>query len=117
MALLMAYAMKNVIFKEITSTKTYSFETLNKNRMTFSNKHKLIRSNEYCISGKTGYTELANRTLVSCFSKNKINVVIVTFECGNDWNVHEQLFEHAINTYQYKTFIKQGIFFIFTFCF
>lgn len=109
MALLMAYAMKNEVFKEITSTKTYSFETLNNNKMTFSNKHKLIRSNEYCISGKTGYTELANRTLVSCFSKNNINVVIVTFNCGNDWNVHEQLFEHAINNYQHKTFINKGI--------
>ena len=109
MALLMAYAMKNEIFKEITSTKTYTFETLNNNKMIFSNKHKLIRSNEYCISGKTGYTELANRTLVSCFSKDNINVVIVTFECGNDWSVHEKLFEHAINTYQHKTFIKQGI--------
>ncbi len=109
MALLMSYAMKNKTFREITSSKTYSFSTINDIKMTFINKHKLIHSNEYCISGKTGYTEKANRTLVSCFSKNNINVVIVTFECGNDWNVHEQLFKFAQENYEHKVFIRQGI--------
>ena len=109
MALLMSYAMKNEIFREITSSKTYSFETKNNNKFTFINKHKLIKSNEYCISGKTGYTELAKRTLVSCFSKNNINLVVVTFNCGNDWEVHENLFNFAINNYECKIFISKGI--------
>jgi len=108
MALLMAYAMKNEVFSEITSCASHTINTAN-NTMTFINKHKLIKSNEYCISGKTGYTELAKRTLVSCFSKNGVNVVVVTFNCGNDWNVHEQLFEHAIDNYSNKTFINKGI--------
>lgn len=109
MALLMAYAMKNETFKEITNSKSYTLTTINNNKYTFINKHKLIKSNEYCVSGKTGYTELAKRTLVSCFSKDGINIVIVTFNCGNDWNVHEQLFDHAINNYNNKTFINKGI--------
>lgn len=109
MALLMAYCMKNKVFREITSTSFYSFTSLNDNKYYFNNKHKLIKSNENCISGKTGYTELAKRTLVSVFSKNDIDVVIVTFNCGNDWNLHESLFEYALNNYQNKKFISQGI--------
>lgn len=109
MALLMSHCMKNKTFREITSTSFYTFTSLNDNKYYFNNKHKLIKGNEYCISGKTGYTELAKRTLVSVFSKNDIEVVVVTFNCGNDWNLHESLFDYAINNYQYKEFIKQGI--------
>ena len=105
----MAYAMKNETFRKITSTKNHTVRTHNNNLLTFKNKHKLIQGNQYCISGKTGYTESAKRTLVSCFSKNNINIVVVTFNCGNDWSLHEQLFEYAINNYTNKTFINKGI--------
>ena len=104
---LMSYAMKNETFREITGSESYSTETFSNKKMTFINKHKLIKSNEYCISGKTGYTELAKRTLVSCFSKNNINVVVVTFNCGNDWEVHENLFNFAVSNYENKIFINK----------
>lgn len=109
MALLMSYAMKNETFREIVSTSSYNCTTINNNKFYFNNKHKLVKSNKYCTGGKTGYTELAKRTLVTTFSKDGINVVTVTFNCGNDWNLHEQLFEYAINNYESKTFINQGI--------
>lgn len=109
MALLMSYCMRNETFRKITNEKNYSFTSLNGNKYYFQNKHKLIRSNNNCISGKTGYTELANRTLVTCYSKNDINVVAVTFDCGNDWNVHEQLFNYALTNFNKITFIKKGI--------
>lgn len=109
MALLMAYCMKNKTFKEITSSQFYTFTSVNNNKYYFNNKHKLIKNNEYCISGKTGYTELAKRTLISVFSKNDVNVVIVTFNCGNDWNLHESLFDYAVSNYEHKTLIEKGI--------
>ena len=109
MALLMSYCMKNNVFREISGCSSYSFTSLNGNNYYFSNKHKLINSNEYCIGGKTGYTELAKRTLISVFSKDDINVVVVTFNCGNDWNLHESLFKYAIDNFQNKIFIKKGI--------
>lgn len=109
MALLMAYAMKNDIFREITSTSTYTFSTLNNKKLTFLNKHKLVRNNSYCIGGKTGYTVAAKRTLVSVFSKNNINIVIVTFNCSDDWNLHEQLFNDITKNYENKVLIKKGI--------
>lgn len=109
MALLMSYCMKNETFKKITSCEFYSFTSLNNNKYYFNNKHKLIKNNEYCISGKTGYTELAKRTLISVFSKNNINVVVVTFNCGDDWNLHENLFNYTINNYENKILIKKGI--------
>lgn len=109
MALLMAYAMKNKTFREITATSSYNCSTLNNKKLTFLNKHKLVRNNSYCISGKTGYTVAAKRTLVSVFSKNNINVVIVTFDCSDDWNLHEQLFKNIIDNYENKLLIKKGI--------
>lgn len=109
MALLMTYAMKNKTFREITSSKSYSFSSFNNIKYSFINKHKLIKSNDYCIGGKTGYTVSAKRTLVSVFSKNNINIVVVTFNCGNDWNLHEQLFDYAINNFENKILIKKGI--------
>lgn len=109
MALLMSYCMKNKVFEEITSTEFYSCTSLNNNKYYFNNKHKLIKNNEYCISGKTGYTELAKRTLVSVFRKDNINIVVVTFNCGNDWNLHESLFKYALDNYKEVILIKKGI--------
>ena len=109
MGLLMSYCIKNKTFLEITSRESYNFTSLNNNKYYFRNKHKLIRSNKYCISGKTGYTELAKRTLISVFKKNNITVVVVTFNCGNDWNLHEDLFEYSLNNFENKIFIKKGI--------
>lgn len=109
MALLMSYAMKNTTFKEIVSKSSYTFTSLSGEKITFNNKHKLVNSNKYCVGGKTGYTVLAHRTLVTCFSKDNINIVVVTFDCGNDWNLHEQLFEYAINNYHIETYVTKGI--------
>ncbi len=107
MALLTSYAMKNDIYKEITATKEHNVKT-NKNSYSWDNKNKLLFNYEYATGGKTGYTEIAKRTLVTTAAKDNLNLVAVTLNDGNDFLDHENLFEEAfseINNYQ---ILKKG---------
>lgn len=99
MALLMSYAYQNKEFRVITKTKKYSLKT-NMNTYIWHNKNKLLNSYKYTTGGKTGYTKIAKRTLVTTASKNNLNLVVVTLNDGNDWNDHKNLFEYGFNTYK-----------------
>lgn len=98
LALLMSYAMQNRTFFKIVNTKKYSFQTFNKNYLLI-NKHKLIHENNYFIGGKTGYTKKANRTLISCFEKYQMRLVVVTLNATNDWALHSSLAEYVFDNY------------------
>ena len=50
----------------------------NKKTYVWNNKNKLLYTYEYITGGKTGYTINAKRTLVTSFSKDNMNLVIVT---------------------------------------
>lgn len=106
MALLMSYAMKNEIFKKITSTKNYVANLKNNRKLYFHNKHRLVNQN-LAIGGKTGYTKLAKRTLVSCFEKDNNQIVVVTFKCNDDWNFHKQISSYCFNKFEYNQLISK----------
>lgn len=108
MALLMSYAMKNKNFRKIVSTKEYILKT-NKNVYKWKNKNKLLYSYKYITGGKTGYTKIAKRTLVTTASKNNLNLVVVTINDGNDWSDHKSLFEEAFNNYSNYTLVRKGV--------
>ena len=109
MALLTSYAYKNEIFKNIISTKKYSLKT-NKNYYIWINKHRLLHSKNYVTGGKTGYTDIAKRTLVTTASKNGLNLVVVTLNDGNDFKNHIDLLEKYFNKYNsYKILTKGNI--------
>ena len=107
MAKLASYAIKNNEFKKITSTKKYKLKT-NMNTYIWTNKNKMLTMYKYSTGGKTGYTEIAKRTLVSYASKDNTNLVVVTLNDGNDWNDHKELFEYGFNNYKNYTLIKKG---------
>ena len=107
MAILTSYAMKNKEYKKITSTKKYTLAT-NKNTYVWINKNKLLSLYKYTTGGKTGFTEIAKRTLVSTASKNNINLVVVTLNDGNDWQDHQNLFEHGFNNYTNIKLLEKG---------
>ena len=107
MAKLSSYAIKNDEFKKITGTKKYKLKT-NMNNYIWTNKNKMLTMYKYSTGGKTGYTEIAKRTLVSYASKDSTNLVVVTLNDGNDWNDHEYLFEYGFKNYQNYTLIKKG---------
>lgn len=109
MALLMCYAMKNKVFREIVSSKNHFSETIDNQKLYFYNKHKLVQRYEYVIGGKTGYTEKSGRTLVTYASKNNMELVCVTFKSNNDWNEHMSLIDNGFKEYQMKSVLSSGI--------
>lgn len=99
MAVLTRYAIKNEVFKKIFGTKKYSVKT-NYKTYGWTNKNKLLLSEDYITGGKTGYTLKARRTLVTTGSRNNINVVIVTLNDGNDFLDHKNMYEEIFRKYK-----------------
>ncbi|GAA0599580.1 D-alanyl-D-alanine carboxypeptidase DacB [Virgibacillus siamensis] len=106
MALLMRYAMNNKQFRKITGTKTYKSE---KRSYSWQNKNKLLtKLYEYCTGGKTGYTQVAGRTLVSTAKKKDMNLIAVTLNGPDDWQDHMSMFEWGFDKFDMKTLGNKG---------
>ena len=99
MALLTKYAMQNSDYRRITSTKEIIIKSSMKTYHWF-NKNKLLSMYKYCTGGKTGYTEKAKRTLVTTASNDTMNLIVVTFNDGNDFNDHKLLYDKYFNNYE-----------------
>lgn len=99
MAILTKYAMQNEDYRRITGTKEIVVKSSYK-AYRWINKNKLLSSYEYCTGGKTGYTMKAKRTLVTTASNNMMNLVVVTFNDGNDFYDHKALYEKYFNNYE-----------------
>jgi len=99
MAILMRYALQNDTFKEIIGTKSYTAKTSGKTYV-WQNKNKLLKSYEYQIGGKTGFTEKARRTLVTASKKDEKTCIVVTLNDGNDFQDHKDLCESVFQNYE-----------------
>jgi D-alanyl-D-alanine carboxypeptidase len=109
MAILTSYAMSNEMYRKIVGTKSYSVKT-NLNYYIWVNKNKLLNMYKYTTGGKTGFTEVAKRTLVTTASKDNLNLVVVTLNDGNDFNDHIALFDEAFSNYtNYQILTKDYI--------
>ena len=98
MAKLTKYAMQNPTFREIFKTKEKTVKT-NYKTYVWHNKNKLLKY-DYITGGKTGFTKLARRTLVSTGSKNNMNIVVVTLNDPNDFQDHEDLYTSIFKKYK-----------------
>ena len=98
MAILMRYANSLPLFKEIAGTKKKTVKTEEKTYV-WTNKNKLLYTYKYTTGGKTGYTEKANRTLVTSASCNDLNLIVVTLNDGNDFSNHKSLYEYGFSNY------------------
>ncbi len=107
MAILTSYAMKNKTYRKIVSTKKYTLKT-NMNTYIWYNKNKLLKSYSYTTGGKTGFTKIARRTLVTTASKDNLNLVVVTLNDGDDFNDHKNLFEYAFENYKNYKILNKG---------
>lgn len=101
LAVLMAYALENDDFAELTAQKssTVSFIEPSSKKTSYSNHNRLLSMYEYCIGGKTGYTMAAGRCLVSAAEKNGLTLVCVTLNDKNDWNDHISLYDYGFSQY------------------
>ena len=98
MAKLTKYAMTNSTFREIFGTKERTVKT-NYKTYVWHNKNKLL-SEKYVTGGKTGFTKLARRTLVTTGSKDNINLVVVTLNDPNDWQDHRTIYQDIFKNYK-----------------
>lgn len=107
MALLMRYAMQNNYFRKIVATKDIVVKSSYK-IYSWHNKNKLLSMYEYCTGGKTGFTKKAHRTLVTTATKDNKNLIVVTFNDGNDFVDHKNLYEKNFNLYKRKKILDKS---------
>lgn len=76
LALLSNYAMNNKIFANIVNTKTYTV-TINGFPKTINNTNELLGNLNGVYGIKTGFTNGANRCLVSCCKRGDMDIICV----------------------------------------
>lgn len=59
------------------------------------NHNKLLASLEGCTGLKTGYTDKAGRTLVTCCERDGMRLIVVTLNDRSDWADHAALYEYG----------------------
>ena len=103
MARLAAYAMREPTFARIAATKTASA-----GERTLGNHNKLLASLSGCIGLKTGYTDDAGRTLVTCCERNGMRLIAVTLNDRSDWADHAALYEYGFAAYAQERAVTRG---------
>lgn len=106
MAILMRHAMNNDVFKKITGTETYQADS---KKHTWRNKNKLLTSYyDYCTGGKTGFTRIAGRTLVTTAHKQDMDLIAVTLDAPDDWEDHQAMYEWGFDNYNMTSILDKG---------
>lgn len=114
MALIGAAAFQNAEFRRITGTKLYTIPETNitNEKRSFENHHKMLfdwRSQyyEYCVGGKTGYTDNALNTLVTFATKDDVNLVAVVLRTHGSGNTYVDT--RAMLDYAFENFSKVSV--------
>lgn len=98
LAIITAAAMENDIFTQITSTYCYTM-----NEQTYVNHNKLLQTYDGALGTKTGYTQAAGRSLVSCAERDGLRLICVTISDRDDWDDHVALFDWGFESYTMHT--------------
>ena len=101
MALLLAYALENGSFREMTAqtSMTVDFVEPADTRVTYPNHNRLLSLYDDCIGGKTGYTMTAGRCLVTAAERDGLTLVAVTLDDRDDWDDHRSLYDYGFEKY------------------
>ena len=99
LALLMAEALKNEAFSNLTFQKSVPvrFVEPSDKAVTYTNHNRLLKMYDDCIGGKTGYTSEAGRCLVSAARRGCVTLICVTLNDKDDWNDHIALYENGFS--------------------
>ncbi len=111
MALITKEALKNETFREIAGTLSYVVPETNLADETrpLWNGNKMINPAEayyyeYCKGGKTGYTSMANNTLVTYAEKDGLELICVILDCDGwkyTYTDTRALYNYCYNNYTY----------------
>ena len=80
LALLTDYALNNTYFREIVSTKNYTL-TINGHSKNISNTNELLGTLDGIYGVKTGFTNGANRCLVTACKRGNMDIICVVLGC------------------------------------
>lgn len=112
MGLIGCAAYKNDEFRKITGTKSYMIPPTNKHveETPLNNHHGILHKyrsvtgyvNPYCTGGKTGYTTVANSTLVTFAEKDGISlcVVVMNATSPNHWEDTNTLINYCFSNFK-----------------
>lgn len=104
MALLMRYAMQNEEFVKISGAQYYTSEW----KYRWKNKNRLLFDYAYSVSGKTGYTKQAGRTLVSAAQNETMDSIVVTLQMSDDFTFHKTQHTKILEEYENITILEAG---------
>ena len=114
MALIASACFQNADFMRITGTKEYTIPTTNVTDETraIAQHHKMLFSwrsqyYEYCVGGKTGYTDKALNTLVTLASKDGMNLVAVVLRTHGTGNTYKDT--RAMLDFAFESFSKLSV--------
>ncbi|MCQ6277964.1 D-alanyl-D-alanine carboxypeptidase family protein [Bacillus sp. EB600] len=109
MALLTRYAMNNDLYRKIAGTKVYRAPNPTESwDRIWKNKNRLLTKYKYSTGGKTGYTKLAKRTLVTTAEKGDMELIAVTINDSNDWDDHISMYENGFNGFDMAEVLSKG---------
>jgi D-alanyl-D-alanine carboxypeptidase (penicillin-binding protein 5/6) len=109
MAILTRYAMTNTQYREIAGTKVYRAPNPGEEwDRVWKNKNRLLTKYQYCTGGKTGYTKLAKRTLVTTAEKGDMDLIAVTINDSKDWDDHIAMYENGFKGYDMTEVLSKG---------
>ena len=103
LALLADYALQNSTFRKIVGTKTYTV-TINGYPKTLSNTNELLGNLNGVYGVKTGFTNGANRCLVTTCKRDNMDIICVVLGCDTKkfrTNDSIKLIEYAFNNFEY----------------
>lgn len=111
LCLLYSYAYKYPIFRSIVGTKYYN-TTSSLKAYSWKNRNDLLFNYDKATGGKTGYTPVAGRILVSSASNNDINLCVATIDRNSYlYDFHEQKYEYMFKTFKrYKVLDKDNFY-------
>lgn len=108
LAKITAYAMKNPVFAEITSTYKKAIPLNNgEGTRVLINHNKLLRSYDGTIGVKTGFTRKSGRCFVSCAEREGVRLICVSLNAPNDWNDHKTLLDYGFSKYESVTLANE----------
>ena len=103
LARITAAAIQNGDFCEIVSCTA---KTVGEN--TFTNHNRLLTECDGVFGVKTGYTEAAGRSLVTCCERDGVTLLCVTLSDPDDWADHEALYDWAFGLYEDRQLLSGG---------
>lgn len=103
MALLARECLKHPELVEIMSTRSVT-----RQGHSFANHNKLLWQYEGCIGMKTGYTQMAGRTLVSAARREGQTLICVTLSDPDDWKDHAALLDYGFAAYPRQVLALAG---------